>query len=60
MSKAKKIATKILLCFVVTVLIYLHIRYLLWERSYFAVGGEWFIYTIAIIYTICVCTEETL
>ena len=48
-QKIKRIAINIVLCLIVVTLIFLHIKYLCWERQYFAVGGEWFVYIIAII-----------
>lgn len=42
----------IIVCCIVAALICVHIRYLCWERSCFAVGGEWLVYAIAIVATV--------
>lgn len=51
-QKIRKTAINIMLCCIVAALICLHIKYLWWERQYFAVGGEWFVYAIAIVATV--------
>lgn len=44
MSRTIRIATTILLGFLILAGIVIHIEYLCWERHGFAVGGEWFVY----------------
>lgn len=57
-QKTKRIAIDIMLCFIVAVLICLHLKYLCWERQYFAVGGEWIVYAIVIVATVRRITND--
>ena len=49
MNRTKRIATNVLLGCLIIALMFLHIKYLMWDRQCFAVGGEWFVYSIAIV-----------
>ena len=49
MNRVIHIATTIFLgCLLLTGII-VHIKYMCWERQYFAVGGEWIVYFIATV-----------
>lgn len=47
MNRVIHITTTILLGCLILAAIIAHIKYMCWERQYFAVGGEWIIYCIA-------------
>lgn len=47
MNRTIHTATVILLGCLILAAIIVHIKYMCWERQYFAVGGEWIVYFIA-------------
>lgn len=49
MNRTICIAANILLGCLIIAMIVAHIKYLCWERQGFAVGGEWFVYMIAVV-----------
>ena len=50
MSNVLRIATTVFVGCLILAVIIVHIKYMCWERGYFAVGGEWIVYAIAAIW----------